>query len=48
MADDRILASTLELSRNHPTAPVRLLSNDAIMLAKADEAGITAEELRLD
>lgn len=39
-AGDRIIASVLEWQRTHPTDDVKLLSRDAVMLAKADEAGV--------
>lgn len=38
--DDRIIASVMEWQRSNPTSAVQLLSNDSIMLAKADEAGV--------
>jgi hypothetical protein len=40
IADDRIIASVLEWQRMHPMTAVQLLTGDALMLAKADEAGV--------
>jgi hypothetical protein len=45
IADDRILASVLELQRAGPRSDVRLLTGDSIMLAKADEASITTGDV---
>ena len=45
VADDRILASILAFQRTDPRADVRLLSGDSIMLAKADDAGISTGDV---
>ena len=40
VADDRIIASILEVQRSSPNAKIVLLTGDATMLAKADAASI--------
>jgi predicted ribonuclease YlaK len=49
VADDRIIACTLELQRRHPTGRGVLLTGDVNLLAKADMTGIpTADTLDPD
>lgn len=44
VADDRIIASILEVQRRRPTDRVVLLTGDTLMLSKADAANIPTED----